>query len=418
MGNNASSIPNNIRRKSSVSRGHQRTSSSEGHGGNKSSHQHSEYLSPRQSHQLPINTEKGYPPPYKPKAIVSPNVFIDHLADNDYFGKIDAGGGATGVGDFGSDVERKGSIGGGEISEVLTSGSYDDDYDIDEDLINKDGVGVTKEQRESNEYKNVLIKYVNYEDTTGSSDHGIGSTQVYLITSFNNWSKKLKLERDFDGVYKIMITLPLGIYKVKFLVNNEIKYSEDLPIATDKSGNVVNWFEVDDIEGSEEVFEAGVIEQHKISNNKRKSSTSFLHTQQQQDPKSTSQFSLDQPNLKNNETYSQEIPEIFHQSDEILPVDEEFLHKNPIPELPVYLNNNILNKHFNTHHYNQSSDTAQLQNNQKRKISSSGLNSHIIPHVNLNHLLTSNIKNNVLSVACTTRYSGKFITQIMYSPSE
>lgn len=413
MGNNTSSLPNNIKRKSSVSKGPHHHNKSDNF---KSNYQHSEYLSPKLSHQLPVNTDNGYPPPYKPKAVVSPNIFIDHLADNDYFGdSAMASGGSSGV--AGDDtIERKGSIGGGEISEVLTGGSYDDDYDIDEDLINKDGVDVTKKQRESNDYKKVLVKYVNYDDVSGSTsaDGGsINTTQVYLISSFNNWMKKLKLERDFDGVYKILISLPLGIYKVKFLVNNEVRYSEDLPIATDKSGNVVNWFEVDDIgQTQDDIFEAGVIEQHKISNNKRKSSTSFLYNQD----RSTSQISVDK-NVKNNETYSQEIPEIFHQSDEILPVDEEFLHRNPIPELPVYLNNNLLNKLFNTQHYN-SSDTAQLQKKSSKTISSSGLNSHIIPHVNLNHLLTSNIKNNVLSVACTTRYSGKFITQIMYSPSE
>lgn len=399
MGNNTSSLP--VRRKSSVSSRHRQSQEIP-----KSAHSHHEY-SKQQNIQgqgqllnLPISTENGYPPPYKPKAIVSPNVF---LTDNDYFGKLSSSG---------DDGNSKINPVASEMSEVM-SGSYDDDYDIDEDLINKNASAVGKDERQSDEYRTVLVKYVDYE---GNSRHRGGrkqddDLQVYLIGNFNNWSKKIKLNKDYDGVYKIMITLPLGIYKVKFLINNEIKYSEDLPIATDKSGNVVNWFEVDDIEQSNnnDVFDAGVIEKNKISNNKRKSSTSFLH--------STSQLSIDQPEQTNKEEYSQEIPEIFHQSDEILPVDEEFLHRNPIPELPVYLNNNYLNKHFNTHHYNSSSDTAELKKD-KKLVASSGLNSHILPHVNLNHLLTSNIKNEVLSVACTTRYSGKFITQIMYSPSE
>lgn len=39
-------------------------------------------------------------------------------------------------------------------------------------------------------------------------------------------------------------------------------------------------------------------------------------------------------------------------------------------------------------------------------------------HVILNHLMTTSIKNEVLTVACITRYLGKFVTQIMHSPAD
>lgn len=465
MGNNASSLPNNIRRRS-ISRHHNQEQTNKSNSQSSSIEKDTKGNLQISSPQIPINTENGYPPPYKPKAIVSPNIFIDHMGDYDYFGKMNhqynnnGDGGDGGNADGGGNADdfittRKSSSGTDgdlELSQVISGGSFDDDdddYDVDADdglINNKDNStnkiggfnhedsGKLSSGDASHQLVNVLIKYINYDDIRNyqNSNHlpKFDDRQIYIIGSFNNWSKKIKLYRDFDGIYKIIISLPLGIYKVKFLVNNEIKYSEDLPIATDKSGNVVNWFEVDDgvidsnDSNNEEVFEAGILEKHKINLNMKKSSVSFHHDQSSINKYSESQISLSEFNPINNNNrdlyYSQEIPEIFHQSDEILPIDEEFLRKNPIPELPIYLNNNYLNKHFNKHHYNSNLDTAQLNNfnNNKKKITSSGLNSHIIPHVNLNHLLTSNIKNNVLSVACTTRYSGKFITQIMYSPSE
>ncbi|QLL30731.1 hypothetical protein HG536_0A05460 [Torulaspora globosa] len=84
--------------------------------------------------------------------------------------------------------------------------------------------------------------------------------------------------------------------------------------------------------------------------------------------------------------------------------EQLFLDKYPVPDLPVYLNSTYLNKIFN-----------EFQKPNYLSGNSNGLN-HIIPHVNLNHLLTSSIREEMISVGCTTRYEGKFITQIIYAP--
>lgn len=84
--------------------------------------------------------------------------------------------------------------------------------------------------------------------------------------------------------------------------------------------------------------------------------------------------------------------------------EQLFLDKFPVPDLPVYLNSYYLNKILN-----------EFQKNNYNSSGSSGIN-HIIPHVNLNHLLTSSIRDEMISVGCTTRYEGKFITQVIYSP--
>lgn len=72
--------------------------------------------------------------------------------------------------------------------------------------------------------------------------------------------------------------------------------------------------------------------------------------------------------------------------------EQFFLNKFKVPDLPVYLNSQYLNKNFD----------SQLN--------------HIIPHVNLKHLLTTSIKDEIICVGCTTRYEGKFITQVIYAP--
>ena len=81
-----------------------------------------------------------------------------------------------------------------------------------------------------------------------------------------------------------------------------------------------------------------------------------------------------------------------------------FLKKYQVPDLPVYLNSTYLNKIFHEFHQVAGPSTQDSSIN------------HIIPHVNLKHLLTSSIRDGIVSVACTTRYAGKFITQVIYAP--
>lgn len=84
--------------------------------------------------------------------------------------------------------------------------------------------------------------------------------------------------------------------------------------------------------------------------------------------------------------------------------EEFFLQKYPVPDLPIYLNSSYLNKVFN-----------QLQKDNNAGETKAVVNP-VIPHVNLNHLLTSSIREEIISVGCTTRYEGKFITHVVYAP--
>lgn len=128
--------------------------------------------------------------------------------------------------------------------------------------------------------------------------------------------------------------------------------------------------------------------------------------------------------------YSNEIPEMFVNYD-------YFENKSPnyeLPEphqLPAHLNNVLLNKISNSNQNTNSKTTLPNLSSKDgpkrpalRRADSSyyasnkqSYHSAIPNHVILNHLMTTSIRNDVLTVACITRYSGKFITQIVHSPA-
>lgn len=148
--------------------------------------------------------------------------------------------------------------------------------------------------------------------------------------------------------------------------------------------------------------------------------------------------------------YSNEIPEMFVNYDYFKSKPADYELPEP-PQLPPHLNNVLLNK-ISQHSGNSSSNlipSPSSSSTQQPPLphgggglgSSSPSYSHKRPplrradssyyasnkeayhlsipnHVILNHLMTTSIKNEVLTVACITRYLGKFVTQIMHSPAD
>ncbi|CAR28045.1 hypothetical protein ZYGR_0N05340 [Zygosaccharomyces rouxii] len=312
------------------------------------------------------------------------------------------------------------------------------------------------------------------------------------------------------------LVLPVGVYRLQFLINGELTHSNYLPTATDSVGNFVNWFEVipgyekvepyrDEVElDSGQPLNAGnngiagsvlslenqgsegtvlmepvpgkvnvrppLASMHHSSNRVIRSNTPYSDytgisrssSALRKSPINCTTSSLDlhtalQPKKYK---YSNEIPELFktapitkandenedftfghmepptydwargHPSsnagfgnqvvdcnqDELFTelqqgglldaetAEQLFLEKYPVPDLPIYLNSYYLNRII-----------SEFQKNNYPGGGSGGIN-HIIPHVNLNHLLTSSIRDEMISVGCTTRYEGKFITQVIYAP--
>lgn len=154
--------------------------------------------------------------------------------------------------------------------------------------------------------------------------------------------------------------------------------------------------------------------------------------------------------------YSHEIPEMFVDYSYYSRKSANYEIPEP-PQLPAHLNNVLLNKlsshqhqsqnqniptitdHSNYQQVHQPQMTPFQHTNLSQALSSSSTIPHRPPlrradssyyasnvdahrsipnHVILNHLMTTSIKNEVLTVACITRYSGKFVTQIMHSPAD
>ncbi|KAJ8140494.1 hypothetical protein OY671_006320 [Metschnikowia pulcherrima] len=303
--------------------------------------------------------------------------------------------------------------------------------------------------------------------------------KVSIIGSFSNWRDVIKLKRSSNNPneYHTTIKLPLGVHKLLYVVNNEYRVSDWLPTATDQEGIFFNWFEVldpqhlyngnhDTLGSADEINIVQTAGEHNAFQIQKKSN-SFLtriskkekevqheHVEYSETPRvedysyPSSQESsqapshepsysslLDNPENSNESvTYSSEIPEML--------VDYNFFkNKSPDyelpepPQLPAHLNNVLLNKMSAQHQPppppqslsipQMGSDSTFAKRPALRRADSSYYASNkeayhrsIPNHVILNHLMTTSIRNDVLTVACITRYSGKFVTQIMHSPAD
>ncbi|KAJ1334353.1 hypothetical protein BSLG_008082 [Batrachochytrium salamandrivorans] len=78
-----------------------------------------------------------------------------------------------------------------------------------------------------------------------------GGKVVYLTGTFNNWKKKVKLTKSSDE-FSTVVDMPSGTHRLKFIVDDEWKCSEDLPITSGPDGNLVNYLEVVDEAGDQQ----------------------------------------------------------------------------------------------------------------------------------------------------------------------
>jgi hypothetical protein len=344
--------------------------------------------------------------------------------------------------------------------------------------------------------------------------------KVSIIGSFSNWKDVIYLSQSkYNPLeYSTTISLPLGVHKLLYMINNEYRVSELLPTATDQEGIFFNWFEVldeshlfnhpanqpDNIgydanirmdspnhpfqttlpagkRQVDEILEKNASFLTKVS----KETSNFEHIEYMDEsdpqPSTTQEHGLAPPppiqdanslstshgnnnkiynsgynsstnsfaHIPSKPEYSNEIPEMFINYDYFRNKSPSYELPEP-PQLPAHLNNVLLNKLSNNNNSNQNSSSqlqsipqippthtskpsdpyTQPENPTPRRpalrradssyYASNNQSYHLsIPnHVILNHLMTSSIRNDVLTVACITRYSGKFITQIMHSPAE
>ena len=257
-----------------------------------------------------------------------------------------------------------------------------------------------------------------------------GGEKVYVTGSFTGWRKMIGLARQPDNSFLITLGLPVGTHRFRFVIDNELRFSDFLPTATDQMGNFVNYVEVTpenvrDFLDQQEDHESEISDEGKDEDTKepaaplRKSSIS-------RSGRSDSMWGLTQDDddmgggysryhdgdgdeaKKNNYQFINDIPPIFvdpkvmeqyymaiEKQSKSPNGQQAWLHP---PHLPPHLENVILNN-FNSRDRDNNSGALPIPN-----------------HVVLNHLATTSIKHNTLSVASVVRYKRKYVTQVLYAP--
>lgn len=282
--------------------------------------------------------------------------------------------------------------------------------------------------------------------------------------------------------YSVTVNLPLGVHKLLYIINNEYRVLEQLPTATDQEGIFFNWFEILDPQklfnhsqnqpthsNALAPFDANIIQvagEHdnhaiqqklnsflaRISRENKGDVEHVEHSNEELPGDSSGTGGYESYNerlsfLRNFQShesssskagekpYSSEIPEMFQNYDYFKNMSPDYELPEP-PQLPAHLNNVLLNKMSSDQQQNHAQNTPQVgveasvvhaaaKRPPLRRADSSYYSSnkealhHSIPnHVILNHLMTTSIRNDVLTVACITRYSGKFVTQVMHLPAD
>ncbi|CUM67491.1 uncharacterized protein PRCAT00005188001 [Priceomyces carsonii] len=310
-----------------------------------------------------------------------------------------------------------------EMDKLRTSGDNSRSHDDDRMTVDSSGQGAnnTSQQPQGvqptttdpNVTVPVDIKWVQ------------GGEKVYVTGSFTEWRKMIGLVKQPDNTFMITLGLPLGTHRFRFVVDNELRFSDHMPTATDQMGNFVNYIEV-----TPELVSSYLQENKKQDTQQpiqhepqpsRKPSVSKATTRRDSawgltnddddmgDGYSRYKDEDDGTKILKNYNYISDIPPIFTDPKVMeqyyIAIDKQSKNQNGQqqawlhpPHLPPHLENVILNN-FNSMDRDNNSGALPIPN-----------------HVVLNHLATTSIKHNTLAVASVVRYKRKYVTQVLYAP--
>ncbi|PVH15154.1 uncharacterized protein CXQ87_002991 [Candidozyma duobushaemuli] len=233
-----------------------------------------------------------------------------------------------------------------------------------------------------------------------------GGEKVYVTGSFTGWRKMIGLQKqEEEKTYLVTLGLPVGTHRFRFVVDNELRFSDFLPTATDSMGNFHVQLHLKQLE--EEQEEMAREEEESKSRTSRRSSVSSRG-------RSNSVFGFTNDEDDMGDGYSR-----YHEEAEDAPaktynyvmeqyylaLEQRSRNRNQqdqawlsAPQLPPHLENVILNN-FNSQDKDNNSGALPIPN-----------------HVVLNHLATTSVKHNTLAVASVIRYKRKYVTQVLYAP--
>lgn len=252
-----------------------------------------------------------------------------------------------------------------------------------------------------------------------------GGEKVYVTGSFTNWRKMIGLipVESEPGHFKIKLQLAPGTHRFRFIVDNQLRFSDNLPTATDQMGNFVNYLEVSAVPKSDSTSSRTGKERKdknkksvsKVSKDRSTvgplSARSCIALEIEKEPDDFgdgyTRYHEELPQEPKYE-FSSEIPAIFVDQSiiEQLTMERQRKKSNNMawltpPQLPPQLENVILNKFGEPLSQSTENNAGALP---------------IPNHSVLNHLVTTSIKHNTLCVATNNRYRQKYVSQIYYVP--
>lgn len=291
---------------------------------------------------------------------------------------------------------------------MLSSTTLDDDEEIDAETFNT-GLDSTQPKQPTT----IVWRYPAH--------------QVYITGSFVNWQRKLKMQKDAQtGQHAIVLHLSPGTHHMKFLVDGEMRPSDEYPTTVDYTNALMNYLEImpqppgpaepmpipgagatqtatrtagsADVPSGTQASETGnelsstlhetIVPTPASASAGQPAPAPDAQTQDQQPPKPPKK-KLPRPK------YTNEIPEmLLHLDLYNNPDDERYQRASKAmqnlptpPTLPMFMQKSILNA---TTPVKDDASVLTMPN-----------------HTVLNHLATSSIRSGVLATSGTTRYKRK-----------
>ncbi|CED83310.1 Protein involved in Snf1 protein kinase complex assembly [Phaffia rhodozyma] len=248
-----------------------------------------------------------------------------------------------------------------------------------------------------------------------------GGKEVFVCGTFaKNWKERIRMNKSTHD-FTLVLNLPPGPHRLKFIVDESWKCSDDLATATDADGSLVNYIEVEqesskDGKGWSSEWE-GAAEDNDDDPDQWTTEIPELLTQTQ---------AAEEAHL----AYIANLPPANRQPGSAALANPPGL---PYPPgLPRHLEKVILNNPPKDGGQGGSGGPTE-ESGARGRGAKSGNNSiaacwtaipddnSILPipnHVVLNHLTASAIRNGTLAVGTTTRYKRKYISTLLYKPVE
>ncbi|CAH6721188.1 SNF1 protein kinase subunit beta-3 [[Candida] jaroonii] len=271
-----------------------------------------------------------------------------------------------------------------------------------------------------------------------------GGEKVYVTGSFTGWRKMIGLARQPDNTFLITLGLPIGTHRFRFVIDNELRFSDYLPTATDQMGNFVNYVEVtpENVEiylQQQEQEKAKEEDQQQpqeqptspsqtpaTTEDRRSSYDNEISRRSSVRGRTDSMWRLTNDDDDMGDGYSR-----YHDEDENSEPTKKYDYITDIP--PIFIDPKVMEQYYIAIEKQSKSQNGQqawlhppqlpphLENVILNNFNSMDRdnNSGALPipnHVVLNHLATTSIKHNTLSVASVVRYKRKYVTQVLYAP--